>query len=101
MFGKMPPIQGGVSKATWIAATDLVTAGHTVTFISNANSMGYGFRQMGSASSIDATVAGFAGKLEIRQLEARLTPASKTICTASCFLLAITRLADAKVIEWP
>ncbi|WP_192178700.1 hypothetical protein [Mesorhizobium amorphae] len=70
MFGKMPPIQGGVSKATWVAATDLVTAGHTVTFISNANSMGYGFRQMGSASRIEATVAGFAGKLEIRQLEA-------------------------------
>ncbi|TCU32843.1 hypothetical protein [Rhizobium azibense] len=70
MFGKMPPIQGGVSKATWVAATDLVTAGHTVTFISNANSMGYGFRQMASASGIEATIARFAGKLEIRQVEA-------------------------------
>ncbi|WEJ08534.1 glycosyltransferase [Sinorhizobium prairiense] len=69
MFGKMPPIQGGVSKATWVAATDLVTAGHTVTFISNSNSMGYGFRQMASASSIEAKVARFAGKLVIRQVK--------------------------------
>ncbi len=46
MFGKVPPIQGGVSKATWQAAIDLAEVGHNVDVVSNAEAMPPGFRQM-------------------------------------------------------
>ena len=46
MFGKIPPIQGGVAKATWQAALDLADAGHTVDLVSNADAMPPGFRQV-------------------------------------------------------
>ena len=46
LFGKIPPIQGGVSRATWRAAVDLAKAGHEVDVISNADAMPPGFRQI-------------------------------------------------------
>lgn len=46
MFGKIPPIQGGVAKATWQAALDLAEAGHQVDLVSNADAMSPGFRQI-------------------------------------------------------
>lgn len=46
LFGKIPPIQGGVSRSTWLAACDFLAAGHSIDVISNAEAMEYGFRQM-------------------------------------------------------
>ncbi|TCU15962.1 glycosyltransferase [Rhizobium sullae] len=46
LLGKIPPIQGGVSRSTWFAASDFLESGHSIDVISNANEMGYGFRQM-------------------------------------------------------
>ncbi|MBD9450275.1 hypothetical protein IB244_01595 [Rhizobium sp. RHZ02] len=46
LLGKIPPIQGGVSRSTWLAACDFLDAGHSIDVISNADAMEYGFRQM-------------------------------------------------------
>ena len=46
LFGKVPPIQGGVSRATWTAVNDIAAAGHEVTVISNGSALEPGFRQM-------------------------------------------------------
>jgi hypothetical protein len=46
IVGKMPPIQGGVSASTFWTARDLVTRGHTVHLVSNADEVEPGFRQL-------------------------------------------------------
>ncbi|MQB07140.1 hypothetical protein DXT91_23940 [Agrobacterium tumefaciens] len=46
LFGKIPPIQGGVSRSTWLAACDFLDTGHSIEIISNAEAIDYGFRQM-------------------------------------------------------
>lgn len=37
LFGKFPPIQGGVSTSTYWAVRDLLTAGHSVDLVTNSN----------------------------------------------------------------
>ncbi len=46
MFGKVPPIQGGVAGETWLACQDIAKAGHSIDVLTNANAMPIGFRQM-------------------------------------------------------
>ena len=57
LFGKIPPIQGGVSRSTWLAACDFLNAGHSIDVISNAEAMEYGFRQM--TMEADREIEGF------------------------------------------
>lgn len=57
LFGKIPPIQGGVSRSTWLAACDFLVAGHSIDVISNAEAMEYGFRQM--TMEADREIEGF------------------------------------------
>ncbi len=56
LLGKIPPIQGGVSRSTWLAACDFLDAGHSIEVISNADAMDYGFRQMTTASDKELEV---------------------------------------------
>ncbi|WP_199913210.1 hypothetical protein, partial [Xanthomonas fragariae] len=45
IFGKYPPIQGGVSRSVYWLAQDLVRSGHAVTVITNAEGVESNFRQ--------------------------------------------------------
>jgi len=46
LLGKVPPIQGGVARQTWLACQDIAAAGHSVCVLSNAATMPFGFKQM-------------------------------------------------------
>ncbi|MBO6756341.1 MAG: hypothetical protein JJ902_08450 [Roseibium sp.] len=46
LLGKVPPIQGGVARETWLACRDIAAAGHSLDVLTNANAMPIGFRQM-------------------------------------------------------
>ena len=46
LLGKLPPIQGGVARATWLACQDIANAGHSIDVLTNADAMPIGFRQM-------------------------------------------------------
>lgn len=53
LLGKIPPIQGGVSRMTWLASNDIAESGHTVTILSNGAIMERGFRQMMTSADQD------------------------------------------------
>lgn len=46
LLGKLPPIQGGVARQTWLASQDIAEAGHSISVLSNATAMPFGFKQM-------------------------------------------------------
>jgi len=58
ILGKIPPIQGGVSAATYWTAMELAKRGHAVHVISNAGEVEQGFRSFlvgeEPSSSLDA-----------------------------------------------